>query len=123
MKFALNCPKDCPPKDAQAVSGPVIRFVRHDPPTAADMKTYADEGKSTNDICGSCALSVLRRIEDVETARKAIPYFRKRLVAEALLTDAHGVIKQTGSHAYHYSFWVEMTYGAMIHPLFNVVPA
>jgi len=121
MKFAGNCPENCPPDDAEQVNGDVIRFVRHNPPTAEDMKTYADEGKSGDDPCNLCALSVLRRLEDVAVARRAMPWFKKRLVAKATLSASYGVIKQTGPHMHHYSFWVEATHGPSIHEQFAVV--
>ncbi|MRG97537.1 hypothetical protein [Polyangium spumosum] len=121
MKFAENCPKSCPPDDVEEVTGEVFRFVRNDPPTSEDMKTYADEGKPGSDACGACALSVLRSLEDVELARKAMPWFKRRLVARALLLGAHGVIKQTGPHKHHYSYWVEATYAASIHEQFTVI--
>jgi len=77
MPFAANCPEgDCPPADAEAVGGDVIRFVRSNPPAAADMRTYADDGKQGDDACRACALSVLRRLEDVPVARKAMPWFK-----------------------------------------------
>ncbi|MGH7269899.1 MAG: hypothetical protein ACREJ3_05660 [Polyangiaceae bacterium] len=124
MPFAGNCPKkDCPPQDAEKVNGDVIRFVRNDPPTAADTRTYADDGKTGDDACAACALSVLRRLEDVPVARKAMPWFKKRLVAKATLSPAHGLIKQTGANKWHFSFWVEAGHLATIHKSFAVVAA
>ena len=46
MPFAGNCPdENCPPADAEDAAGEVIRFVKHSPPTANDMKTWADDDK------------------------------------------------------------------------------
>jgi hypothetical protein len=99
----------------------VIRFVRNDPPAAGDFRSYADDGKPVADACQACALSVLRRDEDVPIARKAMPWFKKQLVAKAVLTSAHGVIRQTGAHRFHCSFWVEASHGGSIHSLFRAV--
>ena len=124
MPFAANCPEaDCPPADAEAVRGDVIRFVRSNPPTAADMRTYADDGRQGDDGCRACALSVLRRVEDVPLARKAMPWFKKRLVAKATLSPAHGRILQTGPNKWHFSFWVEAGHAGTIHQSFTVVAA
>jgi hypothetical protein len=121
--FASNCPDGCPPQEAGEVAGTVIRFVRNDPPTPTDMQTYADSGKPADDACLACALSVLRRLDDVPTARKAMPWFKKRLVARAELTPAHGRLLQTGAHAWHFSLWVASTQASTIHQQFSVVPA
>jgi hypothetical protein len=121
MSFASNCPNDCPPADALDANGEVIRFVRNDPPTADDLKTYADEGKASDDACRACALSVLVRMEDVPIARKAMPWFKKRLVARANLTAVHGRIKQSGPHLFHYSFWVDAAHIGTLHGQFAVV--
>lgn len=123
MPFAANCPETCPPADAEDASGELIRFVRNNPPTAADMKTYADEGKVGSDSCTACALSVLRRLEDVPIARQAMPWFKKRLVAKAAANATHGRVKQTGAHKFHVSFWVEATHIGTIHQQFAVVAA
>ena len=101
----------------------MIRFVKSSPPTAEDMKTWADDGKLGDDACMACALSVLRRDEDVVAARKAVPFFRRCLVAKATLDGSHGRIKQTGSHSYHYSLWVEAAHIGTIHQQFAVVAA
>jgi hypothetical protein len=122
MPFAGNCPDtNCPPADAEEASGDVFRFVKSSPPTANDMRTWADDEKPADDPCMACALSVLRRPEDVATARKAVPFFRKRLVAKATLSATHGRIKQTGKHKFHFSFWVEAMHIAAIHEQFTVV--
>lgn len=122
MPFAANCPEEsCPPADADPVNGDVIRFVRNDPPTAKDMETYADQGKPGSDACSACALSVLCRIEDVQAARKAMPWFKKQRVARATLSATYGRIKQTGPQKHHYSFWVEAAHGPSIHTKFTVV--
>jgi hypothetical protein len=122
MVFAANCPEEnCPPSDAEEVTGDVIRFVKNGPPTAADMKTYADDGKGGADACMACALSVLRRLEDVPAARKAMPWFKKRLVAKATLAAKHGRVKQSGAYKFHFSFWVEAAHIGTIHEQFAVV--
>lgn len=123
MPFAEICPENCPPADAVAVAGDVIRFVRSDPPTGADFRTYADDGKTGNDPCMACALSVLRRLQDVPIARQAIPWFKKRLVAKATLDATYGVVKQSGPHKFHFSFWVEAAHIATIQQQFVVVAA
>jgi hypothetical protein len=85
------------------------------------MRTYADDGKIGDDPCMACALSVLRRLEDVPVARKAMPWFKKRLVAKATLAAKHGCVKQSGAHKFHFSFWVEATSSGTIHQQFAVV--
>ena len=69
------------------------------------------------------ALGVLRRLEDVAAARKAVPFFRRCLVAKATLDTSHGRIKQTGSHRHHFSFWIEAAHIGTIHQQFAVVAA
>ena len=111
------------PPDASPVDGDVIRFVRGEPPNADDMKTWADDGRAGDDACMACALSVLRRLEDVPAARKAIPFFRKRIVAKARLDGAFGLIKQTGKHAWHFSLWVEAAKRSSLHESVSLVAA
>lgn len=123
-EFAANCPEKCPPPDADGVHGEIYRFVRHNPPTHADMRSYADEGRYPDhrDVCGRCALSVLARAGDISSARKAIPFFRKLQIAKATLRPEHGKSCQSGNHAWHYSLWVKAMYIATIHQEFSVVP-
>lgn len=124
-EFAKNCPETCPPPEAVDVNGDVYRFVRSDPPAHTDMRSWQDEGRNPGqgDPCGRCGLSVLTRLEDVAVARKAIPGFRKRLVAKATLRPEHGRICETGNHRWHYDLWVRTAHGPTIHEAFFVVAA
>lgn len=124
-EFANNCPDHCPPTSASDVSGDVYRFVRNDPVAASDMRSWEDDDikPGCGDKCQRCALSVLRKVEDVRSARQAIPLFRKWKVARALLNESHGKLAQTGSHRWHYSLWVRTAHRYSIHQLFAVEPA
>lgn len=121
-EFASNCPDACPPDRACDVSGDVFRFVRNNPSTHSDMRSWEDEKRNpgVGDSCQRCALSVLTRAEDVPEARRAVPLFRRWKVAHTVLQPRHGKICQTGNHLWHYSLWVRATYGDSFHELFEV---
>ena len=124
-EFPVNCPERCPSPEVSDVNGDIYRFVRHNPPAHVDMRSWADEGRNPGhgDPCGRCALSVLTRAEDIATARRAIPFFRKLQVAKATLRPEHGKSCQSGNNAWHYSLWVRATHGATIHQEFSMVAA
>lgn len=122
-EFAANCPESCPPPEARDVEGEVYRFVRNDPPAAADMRSWEDDGRNPGqgDPCSRCGLSVLTRAEDIPIARKAIPFFRKLFAAKATLKPEHGRICKTGNHRWHHDLWVKAVHGATIHQEFRLV--
>jgi hypothetical protein len=122
-EFASNCPEACPPEKAQDARGDVFRFVRNSPPTHADMRSWEDEGRKPGlgDSCQRCALSILIRAEDILEARKAVPLFRRWMVAKAVLGPEHGKLCQTGGHRWHHSLWVRKTHGDSLHELFSEV--
>jgi hypothetical protein len=124
-EFATTCPEECPPAQAQDVDGEIFRFVRNSPPAHSDMRSWEDEGRKpgTGGSCQRCALSVLTRLSDVPEARKAIPLFRRWLVARAVLKPEHGKSCQTGGHRWHYSLWIRAKHGPSLHERFSVVPS
>lgn len=70
------------------------------------------------DECQACSLSLLASIKDVRYMQRAIPGFRKRLVAVGELGE--GVVQPTPGRAQsHLSWWIPD--GATVHHRFKII--
>ena len=110
MSFPAHFPNACPPTSAEDVRGEIYRFVRNDPPVAADFVSFYIEGKSyaPDNKCQACGLSVLRTEEDVKEACRVSPWFKKRKVAKARVSPEWGKIARTAGNNIpnHCTWWV-----------------
>lgn len=79
----------------------------HEPPEARDFVSYHLLGRKYDNAkhCQACGLSILTCEADVKVFLKAVPYFRKKLVAKARVSRDWGKVEQTG-RAPHHTWWV-----------------
>ena len=122
LEWPAHFPADCPPQDADALSGMVYMLVATDPPTARDMECAMDRGSYKNDSpCLRAALSCARSRNHLEELRERFPRLRKHAIGAAPLAPEHGKIKQTRGHG-HYSMWLRAKHLRVGHTLFQVDP-
>jgi hypothetical protein len=101
-------PQGCPPKDAKPPENKrFFRLVESIPPLESDFwsqrKHYPKKKfKTTECIARSCSIfTELNRCADI----RKLPLHKNKKVVELTLTPESGLIKNTGRHAYHYSWW------------------
>ena len=102
---------NCPPKGVVPISGYVYCWVYHDPPIEDDFIPAMKRWRNTHRFsperkCQGYGLSVYRNMNDLlEAATTGLPDSRK--IAEAKLTNIHGVIKSTPSNnsLRHFTWW------------------
>jgi hypothetical protein len=108
MDFPDYFPSDCPPQAAIAAAGIVFRFVKADPPTAADFLSYFELGKTLSDKrleYQFCGLSVYAA--GVLQAQAMVPGMRKRKVAKGRLGSEWGRLMNTpGAISEHHTWWL-----------------
>jgi len=114
-------PRGCPAEGAAGTGGDVYRFVRNDPPTPDDMRSWLELGLGKDRDCQRAALSCSITREHLEEVRRAVPLRRTDRIARATLRAEHGKLAQTGSAAAHYSLWLRRRFHAEAHRLFEVV--
>lgn len=112
MQWPDYFPDDCPPQDAQPVTGEVYRLVKKDPPESRDFIPFREK-KPSEDFgekeCQACGLSVLKNIEDAVRMKSRARGMEKRLVAKGTLSPHLGRIKRTPSRRFgrsHHTWWV-----------------
>lgn len=110
-------PPDCPPLQADDISGEVYRFTKTQNPTENDFKPlkilcpnqiWSNQKKE----CESCGLSVLRTREDCIDMRRKVPSFKKKFISVANLSPSHGKIKNTPSERtieHHFTWWIPVS--------------
>lgn len=99
--------KPCPPKEARAAEGEYWRCCKHDPVHASDMETHAEQDRLPDaDPCKRRALSVFQDQEDAEHQVRLFRRWKKKRVAKATLSAAHGLVLRThGQQPTHTSWW------------------
>lgn len=109
-KWTCTMPEGCPPEDILiAEAHPFFRLsLQSDSYSADDFKSYAEADHQRN-WGQMLPLAVgLSLIEDESKARRnlKLPMFRKYQGIIALtLNPTDGVVKQTGAHRSHYTWW------------------
>ncbi len=109
-------PDGCPPSDAVAANGEFYRLTRRnltegevpgdDDWTLPFQKRKGDcAGRA--DLCECHAHSVFENLDDLEGARKANPWVRKKSVAVVELEPAFGKIRKSGTDLLpsHHDWW------------------
>ena len=107
-------PENCPPAEAEPVSGTFYRLVRHNPARAEDFKSVFEENpKRFNYIptIENCGLSVQKDPQDserLERLKKRARKYKNRQIAEGNLNPTLGMIQHTPSKKYksHHTWWV-----------------
>ena len=110
-------PEDCPPLEAEPVSGTFYRLVRNNPPRAEDFKSVFEENPKRfnyTPTTENCGLSVQKdpqdtvRLERIERLKKRSKKFKNRQIAEGSLNPMLGMIQHTPSKKYksHHTWWV-----------------
>lgn len=108
--WASEMPAGCPPEDVMVPSEhPFFRLVSHsDTYTADDFKSYAETEPKRN-WGERLPLAVgLSLIDNEAKARKnlKLPFFRQfKGILALTLNPTDGVVKQTGVHLSHYTWW------------------
>lgn len=119
-EWPKHFPATCPPADADAVTGPVFRLVKSDPPSTDDMKSYLELGRAgPGRECQRAGLSCATNQQHLEELTK-LPRFRGQKVAVATFLPEHGKLKQTGA-AGHYTLWLRARVLHEASNLFRVV--
>ena len=109
-QWASEMPAGCPPEDVMVPSEhPFFRLVSHsDTYTADDFKSYAETDPKRN-WGERLPLAVgLSLIDNEAKARKnlKLPFFRQfKDILALTLNPTDGVVKQTGVHLSHYTWW------------------
>ena len=103
-------PAQCPPIDAEPVSGEVFRFVGRNNPKAKDFSTYYElkpEKDWGDQACQARGLSVYRNFEVCKKMSLMIPALAKKKLAVAVLEQGDGNIATTPSRNSkdHNTFW------------------
>ena len=107
-QWASEMPAGCPPEDVMVPSEhPFFRLVSHSD-TADDFKSYAETDPKRN-WGERLPLAVgLSLIDNEAKARKnlKLPFFRQfKGILALTLNPTDGVVKQTGVHLSHYTWW------------------
>lgn len=110
-----DLPPSCPPADAFAVDKTFYRFVKGthedgDTPGADDWRLPHEKPGTRyygrTDVCQCHSHSLLDDLEEAERARKLIPGFRNKRIAQVEITVTMGVVKRTkGISRAHHSWW------------------
>ena len=110
LEWTCTMPAGCPPEDVLvATEHPFFRLASQaDSYTADDFKSYADADPQRN-WGERLPLAVgLSLIDNEAKARKnlKLPIFRQfKGIIALTLNPADGVVKQTGVHLSHYTWW------------------
>ena len=109
-------PPDCPPEDAQPVSGVFYRLVgKHlgvgdSTDESSWLRPYQTQGSQyykTFDAVGAHGLSVFADLADTRRARGIAPWMAKKSVAEVTVTEAEGSMRPspTAVSTSHHDWW------------------
>ena len=110
MTYRELLPEDCPPDDAEEVTGPrvVYRLVRNNPPTDEDFRSQRAENPERVfpevTECQTRGLSVWVDLTDA-TDLLRLRNMRGRLVCQVQLDLGAGHLMQTGRYLSHRTWW------------------
>lgn len=124
-----NWPKDypdqCPPENAEELSGVVFRFINKKTPTSIDFDSHYERNPDGNyaDPCQARGLSVIRSHDDCNRMRDGVPALRKKKVAFADIRSSVGLIASTPSRTCqgHCTWWLPLSSKADVYSLFKLV--
>lgn len=116
VDLALERPADCPPDDAIEPSGEFYRLTRRDlaegdVPGDDDwivpFQKRKGECAGCADRCDCHAHSVFQNLDDLQGARHANPWVRKKSVASVKLEPTSGAIRRSGTDLLpsHHDWW------------------
>ncbi|MBP9983908.1 MAG: hypothetical protein KBF13_02135 [Prevotella sp.] len=110
VDWVITMPENCPPADIEVPHRHAFFRLTYDANSISeeDLKCYA-ELDSQKDWGDQLPLAVgLSVLNDEAKAHKnlKLPYMReKHGIAKAVLQPTDGVVKQTGKHLSHYTWW------------------
>lgn len=114
---AGNLPDGCPPDDAVPAQGTFYRLASKahalgDNTVAGDwnlpLSTPGSQGYRQVDLCVAHAFSIFDNLGGLLIAREAVPFARKKSVAQVELDPSMGVTKETPTTVWkqgHHSWW------------------
>lgn len=107
-------PTQCPPLEAEGVSGTVFRFTNRTNPKRKDFLSHYElyEGRDFGKLeCQARGLSIYSSLEDCLDVVAIIPALRKKRICIASLPESSGLIAHTPSknHQNHKTFWPKLT--------------
>ena len=108
--WACDMPENCPPEDIMVPHDhKFFRYALSDKKISADdFKSYAEQNpqKAWGDMLPlAVGLSVIDSLQKAKRNLK-LPMFRRYSgIIELQLVAADGVVKQTGAHLSHYTWW------------------
>ena len=110
-------PKECPPNGAYESEIVVFRYIKNNPPTDDDFKSYYELNPiKYKGIINAYGLSVISNYESAINALNQNPALRKKFkyVSRGLISKKSGVIKETPSpnQSKHITWWVCKDYKA-----------
>lgn len=113
MQFRDHLPSNCPPPDAYSSAMVVYYLVDGDPPTAKDFLSFREKKPNQNVdpelVCQSSGISVYTDIAGTELARKVSRSLRNKKLAQGILSNNSGKIKNTPSKNTgdtHHTWWI-----------------
>lgn len=106
--WAEDLPDNCPPDDAfKPENGEFYRLVASFPPSEEDFcshrKLYPHKKFNASE-CVMRACSIISTFERCKSLSK-LPLQRGKIIVKFILTPSAGLIKKTGGHSDHYSWW------------------
>lgn len=108
IDWAEELPFNCPPEDAiRPNNSPFYRLVDTIPPTDKDFwshrKLFPLQKYKVSD-CMARSCSLIATVEQSFELLK-LPTLKGKRIVKLILTPESGLIKQTGGHRVHYSWW------------------
>lgn len=99
--------EDCPPSRAVKAAGEVFRCSKRSSPTATDMMTHEESGRSPDaNPCLRRALSVFTLRQDAEHQARLFPRWKRKFIVQATLNESHGhTLLTSGRQPTHTSWW------------------
>jgi hypothetical protein len=127
--WPADLPEGCPPEDAVPAQGSFYRFVNSATVKAKDFVRAIDRPNANyppEEQCEASAISLFADPADVSLAKKLVPAFKSKKVAQGDLQPHMGVIKNTPMtlpdgtlFESHHDWWVAADYTVL--PPFAVV--
>lgn len=107
--WAEPLPPGCPPNDAVRPSATCFyRFVAAFPPSERDFHSQRMLCPSRSFGQGECIASAVSLVDSLAgcgLVKKLPLYKNKRIVVMIVLPPESGLVKQTGTNQWHYSWW------------------
>ncbi len=118
--FPIDWPDGCPPDGATTASGPYVRIVRSNPPTAEDFVTHRESGKLRKaPECLRAGLSTFLTLADAERMTMLLPVLGDHLAVGQLGADYGRSMLTQGRQPTHTTLWPYV--GVTRHSPFHVV--